>query len=69
LAEDLEDLLEVAAAVEVGYGDAGDVGELGAEAVDEAGDAELEEEKLVDLAVPVLAGPAAEGLPPMRPAL
>jgi hypothetical protein len=37
LAQDFEDLLEVAAAVEVDDGDAGEVGQLGAE----AGDAEL----------------------------
>ncbi len=43
LADDLEDVFEVAAAVEVGDGDLGERGQLGAQAVDQAGDAELEQ--------------------------
>src|SRR6185312_2787682 len=43
LAKDFEDLFEVAAAVEVDDGDAGEVGQLGAEAVDEACDAEFDQ--------------------------
>ena len=71
LADHLEDLLEVAAAVEVRDGDVRGGWELGADAVEESGCTkfeqrssygELEQDDLVDLAGPVVAGPAAEGL-------
>ena len=71
LADDLEDLLEISAAIEVGYGDIGSGWKFGAEAVEKAGyaefeqgsgDGKFEEDELVDFAVPVFACPAAQSL-------
>ena len=71
LADDFEHLLEVAAAIEVRDRYVDDGRQLGAQSVNQAGDAEFqqragdgqfEQHKLIDLATPVLPRPAAQRL-------